>query len=589
MEKSTPISNYMHLLPHCAFDGGELKYKSENRILPLSNFLPVPLEEIVYDDGRTQERYFKITAYKLQNENIIKLPETLVRAVALPSMNWVAESWGFEANIEPPIQTKKDYLRSIIFTLGAQTAIRRTVFTHTGWRKVNGRWCFLYHGGAIGSKNVSVELENKLRAYNMASENITTDETVQAVLKLFSVSREQIMYPLMAITFLSPLNEYLRQCGYEPSFLIYLLGRTQTKKSTIAALMLSFFGRFTSTTLPASFKDTENAIEKKGHALKDVLIVIDDFHPVTHYRDRQNMEKIAQSLARGYGDRTGKDRMQADTTIRQGYAPRGNAIITGEDFPAIGQSGSARNFIIELTPEDIKVSNELNSVQAAASRGVLANFMVGYIKWLIPQADDLPAKLKDKFLRFRQKAIEEKVSGFGRTGDIVSWLQIGMESLIDYLVYLEVDFSKSAEKQKDKAWHIFCGLSDTQIEKSEEDKPTNMFIDALKELLESGKLFVKKHPEKTLSGTECKGEMVGYLDIDVYYFLPANVYNAVFQFYKQQGEVFPLTKTRLFKQMAYENLIETEVTGGIKNYTRQKRFGKEKSRYLVIHRDALYG
>ena len=579
------IEYYLKLLPGYIMENGILKRVTENKIYPLANFLPIPLEEIVYDDGRTHERFFKIMGLKQNNCQPIELPPILVKAVNLANMNWVTENWGFDANIEPPVQTKKDYLRSVIFTLGPKTAAKRTVYTHTGWRRIDGKYCFLYNDGAVGSSHVSVELDDKLKKYNLSSENISFKKSADAVFKLLKISNKKVMYPLTAITFLSPLNEFLRQCGYEPAFVLYLLGRTQTKKSTIAALMLSFFGEFTSTSLPASFKDTQNAIEKKGHLLKDVLIVIDDYHPVTNYRERQEMEKTAQSIARGYGDRTGKDRMQADTAIRQGYAPRGNAIITGEDFPSIGQSGSARNFIIELASGDVPASDELDCVQEAASRGVLAAFMRNYIEWLIPQAEELPLQLKSRFLFLRKKAIRGNIAGYGRTGDIVSWLQIGIENLIDFLCSREVITPKAAEKEKEDAWEIFCGLSNVQIEKSEEDMPSNMFIDALKELLESGKVYVKRYPEEMETELNRKGEMVGYIEDDTYYFLPANVYNAVFQFYKQQNEIFPLTKTRLFKQMENENLIEAEITGGIKNYTKQKRFGKEKNRYLVMRRE----
>jgi len=579
------MDEYLAALPDCKMEEGILKRFTENKIYPLSNFLPVPVEEIVYDDGNTRERFFKITAYKRYGEDVLELNPVLVKAANLSSMNWVSEAWGFEANILPPIQAKKDYLRSIICTIGSRWVVRRTVYTHTGWRKIDGAWCFLHKGGAVGGKNVSVELSNKMSAYDMGGCEATKEEKTQAVLNLFKISPKQILYPLIGIAFLSPLNEFLRQSGFEPAFVMYLLGRTQTKKSTIAAIILSFFGRFTASNLPGSFKDTENATEKKCHALKDVLTVIDDFHPVTHYRDRQNMDKLAQALARGFGDRTGKDRMQADTSIRQGYAPRGNAIITGEDFPQIGQSGSARNFIIEINPGDIPASNELDKAQEDAANGLFASFMCGYIEWLLPQAEELQERLKARFLELRAKAIKENISGLGRTGDIVAWLQIGMDFFIDYLVNLKAITATEAKRQKDKAWDVLCGLSKLQLERSEEDKPSYMFVDAIKELLQSGKIYVKHHPEETESELDRRGEMVGYVDKDNYYFLPANTYCAVAQFYSKQNTVFPLTKTLLFKQMESEGIIDGETSGGKKSYAKQKRFGKEKGRYLVIRRE----
>lgn len=582
------LEGCLKLLADCKMDGEVLNRVTDNKIIPLSDFLPIPVNEVVYDDGRTIERSFLIKGIKRVGGKIISLPAVMVSAANLPAMTWVLDNWGFAANISAPIHTKKDYLRGIICTLGGKIAKKHTVYTHTGWRKINGKYCFLYHNGAIGNDNVSVELDYKLQPYNMECNGVSFEQSTMALLRLFDISSEKVMFPLIAIAFLSPLNEFLRQVGYEPAFLLYLLGRTQTKKSTIAALILSFFGRFTSSTLPSSFKDTENAIEKKGHSLKDVPTVIDDFHPVSHYKERQNMDKIAQSLSRGYGDRAGKDRMQADTSIRQGFAPRGNAIITGEDFPAIGQSGSARNFIVELLPNDVPASADLDFVQEQASLGVLAKFMEQYILWLIPQASSLPNQLKVKFLELRRRAIKEKVVGFGRTGDMVAWLQIGMESLIEFCISQKIHTKYIGENKKEEAWKVFCGLSSVQLEKAEEDKPNNMFIDAIKEMLESGKAYVKDHLEDADKDLNKKGEMLGYLENYKFYFFPTQVYSSVVQFYKQQNELFPLSRTRFFKQMADENLIETEITGAGKTYTKQKRFGKEKSRYLVMPREIFY-
>jgi hypothetical protein len=59
------------------------------------------------------------------------------------------------------------------------------------------------------------------------------------------------------------------------------------------------------------------------------------------------------------------------------------------------------------------------------------------------------------------------------------------------------------------------------------------------------------------------------------------------KFFASQNEAFPLTKTRLFKQMAAENLIcyDKRETGN--NYTIQKRVGQEKHRFIVMSRKTL--
>ena len=580
--ESSEIKKLLAWLPGYGFEDGLLKRISNNKIMALANFIPVPLEETLYDDGRTPERYFTVKAIKQNGEN---LPPVKVKASSMTSMSWVEDCWGFSANIEPPIQSKKDYIRHVIFTLGEKLADKRTIYTHTGWRLINGSYVYLYHNGAIGGQNVSVELEGNLKAYEMKS-CVELSEGIQAVRNLFEVASANVIYPLISITFLSPLNEFFRIGGCEPAFVLYLLGRTQTKKSTIAALMLSFFGRFTSSNLPSSFKDTANAIEKKCCDLKDILTVIDDFHPVTNYRDKQNMEQIAQSLARGYGDRTARERMSSDIAIRPGYPPRGNAIITGEDFPNIGQSGSARVFIIEMSADDIPNSDTLSHVQEQAWNGCLIAVMRHYIKWLIPQTDKLPERLKTQFLLYRQKAACENISGYGRTGDIIAWLQIGFEFFLTFLQSIGAADQKTLEQMKEKAWRILCGLSKIQLEKSNEDRPTALFINTLKELLDTGKVYVKFFSSDKQNKDE-RGTHIGFQDEDYFYFLPAVTYNEIMKFFMAQNEIFPLTKTRLIKQMAAENLIYYDKSTAGNSYTVRKRIGNEKRRFLVMSKKTV--
>lgn len=581
------FKKHLELLPFCSFEKGVLKYSIENKVYPVSNFLPVPVEEIIYDDGRTQERYYSIMAYKVVDGRLKQLETVRVKAANLASMSWMPDCWGFDATVYPPLRSKYDLLYTIINTLGAKCASKRTIYVHTGWREINGKWCFLHNGGAIGDTNVSVDLGSNLKAYDLSTADIPIAEAIDAVRILMTISKPSIIYPLLSIAFLSPLNEFFRHCGFEPAFIVYLVGRTQTKKSTIAALILSFFGRFTASNLPSSFRDTHNALEKKSHMLKDILMVIDDYHPSSNNREKQEMEKLAQYIARGYGDRTGRDRMQVDTMIRQGYAPRGNAIVTGEDIAQIGQSGKARCFFVELNPDDIPGSKELTQSQDAASRGVLAAYMNAYIEWLLPQTKELQQKLKPRFLELRSKAINEHISGMGRSGDITAWLQIGMEYFFDFMAVCCPDLSEEAViKQKEAAWEVFCGLSSTQTEKAEEDRPTLMFVNAVRELIESGKIHLINLQLNELDSSQ-RGEMMGYAENDNYYFLPNNIFNAVVSFYRQQNLTFPLTQTRLLRQLACENLIEIEVAD-TKYYRVQKRFGDTKGRYIKMNKTTFF-
>ena len=40
----------------------------------------------------------------------------------------------------------------------------RTVYTHTGWRKLDGKWAYLHGGGAIGASGAVAGVETSLPA-----------------------------------------------------------------------------------------------------------------------------------------------------------------------------------------------------------------------------------------------------------------------------------------------------------------------------------------------------------------------------------------------------------------------------------------
>ena len=254
-------------------------------------------------------------------------------------------------------------------------AKRSKIFLQTGYRD----GMFLHAGGAIGADGVMVEPPGRCSNYFFPdSDSPGKSETVK---KFLDLAPRSVTLPLLAIAFLSPLNEAFRRAGYEPSFLIMLLGVTGSMKSTLAALALNFFGEnWNNKNLPHSFKDTANALEKSLFQLADVLTVIDDLHPAGSRLEAAKMAATFQAVSRSVGDRIGRQRMNPDSSLRQSYAPRGNVIITGEDFPNIGQSGTARNIVIELKKGDVDITT-LSEVQAHTVH--LAETMRGYIQWLL--------------------------------------------------------------------------------------------------------------------------------------------------------------------------------------------------------------
>ncbi len=577
IEDDENVEEYIRHIPFVKWDKDKLCYQTKTNYRPVADFLPVPVEDILYDNGAEQTRTYLIKALKWKGGNVGVLPLAKVRASDAGNMNWIADNWGFKANIFSPSASNKDVLRSVMTLIGQRFAKRTTVYSHTGWRKIRGEWCYLHGNGAVGAEDVKVQLENGLSGYGLPDKKYNTISLSNAVLQLFRVADESIMIPLLAVTFLSPLNEFLKQTGHEPAFILYLLGRTQSRKSTVAALALSFFGNFTSSTLPSSFRDTVNALERKGFILKDTLTVIDDFHPCSSFNERRAMEQKMQALSRMYGNRSGRDRMTCEVELRGSMPPKGNVIITGEDIPSIGQSGTARNFYVELQTNAVPVSEFLTSAQQYAADGYYAAFMKLYIEWLAGMTDILPSKLSDMFNEYRRKAISEKMSGLGRTGDTLAWLMIGSCFFADFMLETHSFSDQECAGFKAMSWKILTELARVQLEKNEEDVPTKIFTDTVHELFIGNKIYTENTDR---AEGICSGEKVGYCDDRFYYFLPNKIYSEVLKACTARNEFFPLSVQRLMKQLSAERI---SVCSGGRN-TLQKRIGNVNAKFLCIPR-----
>ena len=184
------------------------------------------------------------------------------------------------------------------------TDTRQTdVFTHTGWRTVNGNRVYLSHGGAIGGDNINVQLSRELSRYNLPSKPENEIEAIRTSLSFLDIGNREVTLPLFAAVYLAPLVSLFSETPHPVNFSFYAYGPTGTFKTTLALIGLSHFGTFNPACL-SNFEDTENYLEYRSFLLKDTLMVLDDYHPSTIDRTLSRKEQLAQRLIRAFSNRT---------------------------------------------------------------------------------------------------------------------------------------------------------------------------------------------------------------------------------------------------------------------------------------------
>ena len=529
----------------------EVSTKNGTAYVKLADYAPVLRREITYDDGDVQKKQFLISA---KHTFGITLPEVFVSAEEMQNMKWPIVKWGALGAAEPRKNVLAKMCHAIMMTKRENVSVE-TIYRQTGWRKINGRYVFLMPND---DSDLKVELPGKLSCYRFAHRSAESDVKYLAQMLEKPCAPPQIMYPLLALAFLSPLNHFLKEAHCEPKFVTALVGKTGSRKSTMVALMLSFFGNFTASTLPHSSNDTANSIVESSYLLKDVLTCVDDFHPAVSYKAAE-MNSSLDIVCRAYGDRIGRGRLNSLGELQSSRPPGGNCIVTTEFSPNLFSSGSARLFAIEIKENDVDVS-VFSEYQQLGEYEVLNCIMQHYLDWIaksfLNNEPDFIEKLRETFLSLRsyytEKLMQSRTKYHPRLPEILAHYKIGFMFLLTFLVQKDQVTTEQSEKYLSDFDEILLQLASYNSELIHRDDPTELFCEKLKSFLDSGKCFTTAKGEAPTNST--KG-YIGMEDQSCFYLIADAVHSAVKQQCSEQGEGFSLTKNQLIKLLADENIL----------------------------------
>ena len=564
--------------PYKVVDGNlcmEVTEKHSKYDRKLSNFTPYIKSELTVDDGATETKYLRLAGKHANGET---LPEIEVSGKDFPSFNWLFEKWGAKCILEVG-KNIREHLRYAIQQT-AEYAEQQFIYQQTGWKKIGNTWCYLLPGDSKFNVSLKGKLESYCGEQHFSKSNL---ETVYSMMKMLPAPKEVILV-LLAFTFLTPLVEFLRQAQCMPKFVLNIIGRTGTRKSTLAALFLSFFGIFNAGNLPMSFRDTANSIIQNAFALKDVLTCIDDFHPCGR-DDERKLTGTMQALARSYGDRTGRGRLRKDSSPMESHPPLGNAIVTSEFPPDIGESGTARYFLLELKDGDVNL-DILSSFQQYAEQGVFRRAMFGYTEWirkkflLVEKIEkEFVNMLKDSFSAYRSDFIQTGISCHGRVPEMAAELRIGMKMFLWFLEDNKIITEIDAQNADSEFKEILYRLAQRQSENIKSDKPSVVFVKKLYSLIESGAVTVT-HKDLSIGEDPYPRNFIGFEDEHYLYLNKDIAYRHVKVLCNEQGENFSLTSKALLKTLAEDGLIKTSQGSN----TVSVRYAGKNSRYMALNK-----
>ena len=552
---------------------------------PLCNFTARIVEELAQDNGAETSLLFRLTGCQGGKD----LPAIDMTYEQFVGMAWPSKQWHSGCVIEPG-NGIKDALRAAIQTISNKESPveRRTLFTHTGWRKVAGQWVYLHGGGALGADGPVAGIETDLGDFaryalpEPSKTAVERREAAQASAGYLALADLSITLPLLSCVFLAPLAQALRV-----DFMLWLEAPSQSQKSSVAAVALAHFGAtIDRASLTANWTGTANSIETTLFTLADSLAVIDDYAPQNSGAEQAKLDAVAGRVVRGAGNLQGRARLNKDLSRSPARYPRGLTIATAEQWIS-GESLNARLFGVSLRRGDVDLT-QLTIMQRNARNGLLARCMADFISDLAGRRDEAVAKYQDLLVSFREEALAAGLTG--RAPEQVAFLLLG--------AMLAANHYRAAGVPVDVTGWKDClyALAKRHAAHVLESQPADRFRAGLAELLASGGAYLE--PVDSDGGPVHsleihRGRQVGWRNDakGEIYLLSAPVLEAVNESLRKGDTALNIKPAALWRQCQQRGWLrhgDPTPDGGMKS-SRTCRFGSQVVKALVFSTAEMLG
>lgn len=524
----------------------------------LTNFIARITAEEIEDDGSLEEqRWFSLECHLEGAMRMIRVP-----ASKFSTMAWPTGMLGARAIVYPG---KADSARTAIQSL-SHNIRQMTIYTHTGWRHIDGQASYLHTGGAITAKgnrtDVAVRLPGSLRLFLLPDppEGEAIKPAFNAVLDFKGAFPKHLTVPLIGSIFGSVLGGV----DYSP----FLTGTSGTFKSEVTALGQSFFGAgFDSRNFPANWNDTPINLLGKMFTAKDAWIVIDDFVPIGQKQYDDKLHAKAEVVFRAAANRSARGRANVDGSERLGREPRGTVAASGEDIPK-GGSLQNRLLILALKKGDID-KKDLTAMQIMSREGKFALAMSAFLHYVAENYEKIVADFNKDRVVLREKIQAKAEQTHARQPTTLAHLAASWRVWLNAAVAREVLTKDEAKELWKEIWNTLVETVEDQKSQQTTLHPAEYFINLLRSALLSGRCHLE-----TVEGTQppaanrygwrdsiAQGECAGWVKDGLIYLQPEAAYkNANLQGHSI-GEGLPVGQKKLFERMDERGLIALKEKG----------------------------
>ena len=556
---------------------------------PLATFDAEITEETIRDDGAEQTLIWtvRVLATDGRSGHVQIGPDQLGKP-----QQWAAKAAGVSALVMPG-QAVADHLRVAVQSRSAAVT-RKTVYTHAGWRQVDGRWAYLTSSGALGAcgldESVTVDLGS---LSDFALPNVddvrAVREAVRESLRLLELAPDTVTVPWLAAAYRAPLP-------VPPDCAVWLYGKSGTFKTEQTALGQQHYGpAMHAKNLPGNWTSSANDLEATAFLLDSALFVVDDYSPDATKADAAKRAAAADRLIRGSANRSGRGRLRPDGTRRPVKRPRGQVLTSAEDAPPGAESMRARTYVTKVRPGDVS-KDKLSAAQKTAEAGIYAVAMAGYVRSLAVRYDDdgrLPAALTAIRDGYRDAA---QGDGHPRSAVNIASLALGWHEFVGFAEAIGAITAAERAACWSRAWKALCEVGSEQESYRRDTDPVQVYLGAVRALVTAGRAHVAsveggcpaKDPvrwgwtEGMTAGQPLwmpRGDLIGWTDGTDLYLESSIAFRLAREHAEAEGQPLTVSKRALHEHLHERRLLASRPGKG--HLTARHRLGGAQQ--TVVH------
>lgn len=555
----------------------------------LANFCARIAGEVIEDDGVETRTTFDIEATVGGRTHTFRVP-----ASDFGHPRWIDEHLGADAVIEPGQGLQSRVFHAIRLRLAARR-VRRRVYLHTGWTRVNGVPAYLHGGGAIGPdgviEGIDVQLGGDLERYalRLPDSRDQIEAGARAELQLLDVAPARLIVPVIASAFRAALGH----CGCVPFF----HGTTGTGKTELAALAQQHFGpAMDAEHLPANWDSTANALGDLAFRAADAVLVIDDFLPARFPNPSRAFAELDRVI-RGVANHQGRRRMRSDATLRAERPARGLVIVTAEESPH-AESAVARCVMLGVGQGDVDFDQQrgegraLTIAQNNAREGLLAAFVAAFVRHVAREGirDKLPG-----LRRAARDAMRGESFAHARIAGNVGELAVGWSAFVDFLDRERLVDADAARELQQLGRETLVEVGRAQARFVAEASPPARFLSLLTSAIASGAAHVAgmdgRQPATAPAGWGWRdghpqGRCVGWTDGEQLYLEPSAALAAAKAVGQSLDAPLSASERALSRMLAERGMLSETGTDG-RHLKPKRSIAGQRRRVLVLRADSL--